>query len=90
LREIEAKHYQHRGQAIQYLKEEIGRPDKCRTDKTLVGVIMLLLSDSRQSTSPNWRHHFTAALEIITIRGGVEKVLHSAPHLKALLLYFMM
>jgi hypothetical protein len=45
LREIEAKHYQHRGQAIQYLKEEIGRPDKCRTDKTLVGVIMLLLSD---------------------------------------------
>ncbi|GFF85215.1 hypothetical protein IFM47457_06738 [Aspergillus lentulus] len=86
LREIEAKHYQHRGQAIQYLKEEIGRPDKCRTDKTLVGVMMLLLSDSRQSTSPNWRHHFTAALEMITLRGGVEKVLHSAPHLKALLL----
>ncbi|KAF4199804.1 hypothetical protein CNMCM8927_004685 [Aspergillus lentulus] len=54
LREIEAKHYQHRGQAIRYLKEEIGRPDK-------------------------W------PLEIIALRGGVEKVLHSAPHLKALL-----
>ncbi|RHZ60851.1 hypothetical protein CDV55_106235 [Aspergillus turcosus] len=86
LREIEAKHYQHRGQAIRYLKEEIGRPDKCRTDKTLVGVMMLLFSDSRQSTSPNWRHHFTGALELITLRGGVEKLLHSAPHLKALLL----
>ena len=45
LREIEAKHYQHRGQAIRYLKEEIGRPDKCRTDKTLVGVMMMLFSD---------------------------------------------
>ncbi|RHZ46226.1 uncharacterized protein CDV56_104462 [Aspergillus thermomutatus] len=90
LREIEAKHYRHRGQAIRYLGEEIGRPDKCRTDKTLAGVMMLLFSDSRQSTSPNWRHHFTGVLEMIMLRGGVEKLLHSAPHLKALLLYFMM
>lgn len=31
----------------------------------------LLFSDSRQFTSPDWFHHFTAALEMITLRGGV-------------------
>ncbi|GFF38806.1 hypothetical protein IFM46972_05675 [Aspergillus udagawae] len=83
LREIKAKHCQHRGQAIWYLKDKIGNLDKCRTDKTLVGVMMLLFSDAI------YYDHFNAALEMIPLRGGVEKLLYSAAHLKALLLYFM-
>ncbi|EAW15253.1 C6 zinc finger domain protein [Aspergillus clavatus NRRL 1] len=87
--ELRTRYFHHRGEAIRSVGEAIAMPEACCTDLALNGVMMLLFTDSRQSTSPDWRHHFACAMKLVAYRGGVENLLQSAPHLRPMLLYFM-
>lgn len=44
----------------------------------------------RQFAAPYWRYHLTGATQLILLRGGLRKLMHSSMVLRPSLLYFMM
>ena len=45
---------------------------------------------ARQLPSADWQHHFAAAMELITLRGGLASLAHSSEYLKPLILHLLM
>ncbi|KAF9889352.1 hypothetical protein FE257_007462 [Aspergillus nanangensis] len=81
--------YHHRGAAIAALTEEIGKITTRASEATITSVLMVLFTDARQFPSIDWRHHFSGAMQLMKLRGGLETLFHSTPFLRPALLYFV-
>ncbi|KAF2471146.1 C6 zinc finger domain-containing protein [Lindgomyces ingoldianus] len=80
--------YRYRGIVIRSLSEDINVEYKRTSDILLAGIISLLLADTQQGASPNWRCHLKGIERLITLRGGI-RALAGSKHLESLLLCFV-
>ncbi|MCJ1372298.1 hypothetical protein MMC20_003521 [Loxospora ochrophaea] len=81
--------HRHRGVAIRALNEEIGKESTRSSDATITSVLTFLIVELQQSISPNWQHHVNGMMAMIRLRGGLKKIVDSAPYLKPSLLSFI-
>ncbi|KAE8370637.1 fungal-specific transcription factor domain-containing protein [Aspergillus caelatus] len=82
--------YQHRGLALRSLTELMGNLSNQMTiDLAIASIMLFLIVDARQLPSVDWQHHFTAAMELIKLRGGLASLAHSSEYLKPLILHLL-
>ncbi|KAB8264896.1 fungal-specific transcription factor domain-containing protein [Aspergillus pseudonomiae] len=82
--------YQHRGLALRSLTELLGSlSNQTSIDLTIGSILLFLFVDARQLPSADWQHHFAAAMELITLRGGLASLAHSSEYLKPLILHLL-
>ncbi|KMP01709.1 hypothetical protein CIRG_01848 [Coccidioides immitis RMSCC 2394] len=81
--------YHYRGLAIRALGEDVGKEKTRSSDATITSVLLFMVTDVRDSLSLNWRQHFIGAEKLISLRGGLENLARVSPHMKPMLLYYM-
>ncbi|KAJ2966240.1 hypothetical protein NUW58_g10709 [Xylaria curta] len=68
-------------QVVRALNEDIAVESTRASDGTMTGVLMLMLADQLQP-STRWRSHYDGLMMMTRLRGGVEKLWHSSPHMR--------
>ncbi|QVM06801.1 hypothetical protein D8B26_001506 [Coccidioides posadasii str. Silveira] len=81
--------YHYRGLAIRALGEDVGKEKTRSSDATITSVLLFMVTDVRDSLSLNWRQHFIGAEKLISLRGGLENLARLSPHMKPMLLYYI-
>ncbi|CAI6042837.1 unnamed protein product [Clonostachys chloroleuca] len=76
----------HRGAAISAVASGLSHKEAQWQDKTLISVVLLLLSE--HSLSPNWWQHLDGAYSLIDMRGGLPHLISSMPRYRNLFRYF--
>ncbi|KAL2827334.1 hypothetical protein BDW59DRAFT_171363 [Aspergillus cavernicola] len=68
--------YHYRGLMIHIhsLNDDISVTQKRASNMVLTGILVLLLADTQQGISQNWRYHIEGARRLIMLRGGIHQV----------------
>uniref|UniRef100_A0A8H7NPU0 Zn(2)-C6 fungal-type domain-containing protein n=1 Tax=Bionectria ochroleuca TaxID=29856 RepID=A0A8H7NPU0_BIOOC len=78
----------HRGAAISAVASGLSHQEAQWHDRTLISVVLLLLSEIQHSLSPNWWQHLDGAYALIDMRGGLPYLIRSMPRQRHLFRYF--
>ncbi|CAH0042751.1 unnamed protein product [Clonostachys rhizophaga] len=76
----------HRGAAISAVASGLSHHEAQWHDKTLISVVLLLLSE--HSLSPSWWQHLDGAYSLIDLRGGLPHLISSMPQYRHCFRYF--
>ncbi|KAI1419494.1 hypothetical protein F5Y12DRAFT_245116 [Xylaria sp. FL1777] len=68
-------------QVVRTLNEDIAQEKKQASDETMTGVLMLMMAGQQLQPSSGWRYHYRGLMQMMRIRGGIEKVWHECPHM---------
>lgn len=82
--------YYHRGVAIRELSEKISQDESRCNDATISSVVMFLCMELQQSTTPNWQSHADGLMKLLSFRGGLIDLFHKSPHMRPLLITFLL
>ncbi|KAJ2893346.1 C6 zinc finger domain-containing protein [Zalerion maritima] len=81
--------FQYRGILIRSLRDDIGVEYKRTSDIVIAGIMTLLLADTQQGASQNWRCHIDGLRKLIILRGGI-RITSKSKSLEPLLLCFVL
>ncbi|KAI1854013.1 hypothetical protein JX266_001154 [Neoarthrinium moseri] len=79
-----------RVEALQSLNEQLSEPDQQKSDATLLCVLSLMIASIQSSAYTEWRAHLEGARRIISLRGGLKKIITVNPYFKPVLTFFML
>ncbi|TGJ78188.1 hypothetical protein E0Z10_g10575, partial [Xylaria hypoxylon] len=68
-------------QVVRLLNEDIAREKTEVSDNTITGVLMLMMSDQQLQPSSRWRFHHSGLMQMVQLRGGIEKIWNDRPHM---------
>ncbi|KAI0418931.1 hypothetical protein F5X98DRAFT_336721 [Xylaria grammica] len=68
-------------QVVRTLNEDIAREGTQVGDGTITAVLMLMMADQQMHPSGRWRFHHKGLMQMLRLRGGVEKVWNERPHM---------
>ncbi|KAI1349808.1 hypothetical protein F5Y01DRAFT_171121 [Xylaria sp. FL0043] len=68
-------------QVIRTLNAEMTQEENRTSDATMTGVLMLMMASQQLLPSGAWRHHYHGLMQMLRLRGGVEKVWNECPHM---------
>ncbi|KAI1295301.1 fungal-specific transcription factor domain-containing protein [Xylaria venustula] len=69
-------------QVVRALNEDIAREETRSSDGTMTGVLMLMMACQQLQPSSDWRYHYRGLMQMVRLRGGIEKVWHESPHMQ--------
>ncbi|KAI0973544.1 fungal-specific transcription factor domain-containing protein [Xylaria arbuscula] len=70
-------------QVVRALNEDIAQEEKRSSDGTMTGVLMLMMACQQLQPSSAWRYHYRGLMQMVRLRGGIEKVWHESPHMQS-------
>ncbi|KAI3339416.1 hypothetical protein F4824DRAFT_455327 [Ustulina deusta] len=70
-------------QVVRTLNEDIALKQKQAGDGTMTGVLMLMIIDQQFRPSSGWRSHYRGLMQMVQLRGGIQKVWNECPHMRS-------